>query len=89
MRNRLIQYQFDPFDSKEKKEMKSEMRIKDFYEKIGYNNRFVILPDPSLPKPANGHPIFTILNSNIMHGKTVRKFKNTLVGGDAEHGSTI
>ena len=69
--------------------MKSDMRVKDFYEKIGLKNRFIILPDPSLPKPANGHPMFTILNSNFMHGKTVRKFKNTLVGGDADHGTAI
>ena len=89
MRARPIQYQFEPIESKEKKELKTEMRIKDFYEKFGQSNRFIILPDPSLPKPANGHPIFTILNSNIMHGKTVRKYKNTLVGGDAEHGTTI
>ena len=89
MRTMPIQYQFDPLENKEMKETKSEMRFKDFYEKTGSKNRFVILPDPSLPKPVNGYPIFTILNSKFLYGKTVRKFKNSLVGGDAEHGTTI
>ncbi len=89
IRSQLIQYQFDPIESEEKQGMKSEMRIKDFYEKVGQSNRFVILPDPALPKPANGHPMFTFLNGDFRHGLKVRKFNNTIFGGDPDHGSTI